>query len=379
MRLHSDYSQLRVAIVTDWMYGPGGSDRFVTQVLKLFPNAELFTAYYNSDSYFGRYEPEVKVNASFIQKLPLTHKLYRHYSFLAPLAFESMNFTGYDLVISLSAGPAKGVITAVDQPHISIILTPPRSLWDGESNVRASKLKGLYRVVSPLIAHYLRVWDRTAFERANLHLSISNYIAKKVVKIYGKETDVVYPGIDDWWFEPPSLESVKGENQKPYFLVVSRLYDYKRVDWAIKACMKNELDLLIVGEGPDRPYLETRVGDRIRFLGFQPDDQLKQLYKNAEALIFPGEEDYGYTPLEAMSQGTPVIAFNRGGVTETVVEGITGEFFGEINELSEKLAKFDKLKYNEKAIVENAKRFSEKQFRKDFIKQLDNFYAEKQE
>lgn len=368
--------ELKVAIVTDWMYGPGGSDRFVTQVMKVFPNATIFTAYFDKSAYEGRFEVNVPVMASFIQKLPFTRKLHRHYNLFTPVAFEGFDFIGYDLVISLSAGAAKGVITGVDQPHVSLILTPPRSLWDQESNVRSSKLKFIYAFFGQFVSNYLRIWDLSAVERADLHFAISNYIARKIDKVYRKKADVVYPGLDSWWFDA-DIKKVDSKIPKSYFLVVSRLFDYKRVDWAIKACQKNGQDLLIVGEGPDRPYLETWVGDRIRFMGNVTDPELKYLYKNAQALIFPGIEDYGYTPLEAMTQGTPVIAYNEGGVTETVVEGKTGEFFNSEEELHKKLANFEKLKYNETEIIKNARRFSEKKFQQDFIKKLEDFYNQK--
>ncbi|WKZ30870.1 MAG: glycosyltransferase [Candidatus Dojkabacteria bacterium] len=373
------FSKIRVAVVTDWMATPGGSDRLMEQLLKLFPQAAIFTSYYNRKAYQGTFAENYEVKTSFIQKMPFVRSLHRHYNVFTPLAFESFDFTGYDLVISLSAGAAKGVITKVDQPHISIILTPQRSLWDQESNVRGSRFRFFYKLASPFIANYMRSWDIAAFQRADLHLSISKYIADKVRKVYRADSEVLYPGIDECWFG----NEMRRPNQylpKSYFLVVSRLYDYKRIDWAIEACKKARKNLLIVGDGPDRRYLEKKAGNSkfINFLGWVDDLELKYLYKNAKALIFPGVEDFGYTPIEAMALGTPQVALREGGVKETVVEGKTGEFFESQEELCEKLAKFSKLKYNEKEIVRNAKRFSESQFQKNFIKYLNQLklYAE---
>jgi glycosyltransferase involved in cell wall biosynthesis len=356
---------LRVAIVTDWMLKPGGADRLLISMLKVIPNADIYTSIYFKDNYSGDFNIINNVYPSFLQKFPFKKKLARHYNLLTPIAFENFNLEKYDIVLSLSAGPAKGIISGFNNKHISIILTPPRYLWDKDSNFRASRLRFLYQFVTPFVSTYLRVWDKSTVLRSDKTISISKYIKSKVQKYYRIDSDLLYPGIGEFWFS-------KQPNQSGgYFLCVSRLYDYKRIDWAIKSAIEANRRLLIVGTGPDEKFLKKLVSkkDNIEFLGNISDIELKDLYSKADALIFPGVEDYGYVPLEAMASGTPVLGLNEGGVFETVEEGLTGEFFSTIEELTELLRNFDKSKYNHDNIVEYTRRFSEERFH-DNLRQI---------
>lgn len=373
-------SKYKVAIVTDWLLSPGGADRFLLSILKVFPKADVYTAVYNEDSYQGEFKIPATVKTTFLQKLPFRKRLSRHYNALTPIAFEDIDLRGYDFVISLSAGPAKGVITGLDQKHIAIILTPPRYLWDGEQNFRSSRFRKVYALFSPFVASYLRLWDLSSVKRIDHLISISNFIQHKVQKIYKKESEVIYPGLDVDWFSPGSGDDFRDLNlPKKYFLVVSRLYDYKKIDLAVRAAIETGVNLVVVGEGPDRPYLERISQGRvnIKFVGWIPKDTLKYIYSDSQALLFCGVEDFGLIPLEAMAQGTPVLAYNFGGVTETVVAGKSGEFFDSLEGLVVLLKGFRKGKYDREVIVGRAKEFSEERFHENFIKFLEKTVGER--
>lgn len=370
----------RVAIVADQMISFGGADREMFSILKLFPNADIFTIVFNKSAY-----PSItqKVYTSFVQKIPKPKSFYRHLKIFTPLVYESFDLRGYDLVISISAGPAKGVITCINQPHIAMVMTPPRSLWDNELNVRGSKFKWLYRSVSTLLNTYMRIWDYSISKRVDYWTANSKYIVQKIKKRYGVEATVIYPGIEKECFEKIS-EKEKERVRNQYgltgwngVLVVSRLYDYKRIDWAIRACISAGKQLLIVGEGPDRKYLERVANGNplVKFLGYIPDDRdIRVLYSMAELLLFCGIEDFGLVPVEAMAQGTAVFAYGEGGVLETVKEGVCGKFFKSEKELLRILKEFDKRGYNPREIVKRASLFTEEKFISNLKEYIQKVY-----
>lgn len=367
----------KVAIVADQMTSFGGADREMISMLKVFPQADIFTVLFYKEKY-----PMIKnkVYTSFVQKLTniLGKGFSRHLKILNPFVYENFSFDEYDLVISISAGPAKSVITGIHQPHLAMVMTPPRSLWDNELNVRGSKLKWLYRPLSNILNTYLRIWDVSIAKRVDYWSANSNFVARKIKKTYGVEPVVLYPGVEEKYFKK-IRDTEKGQeiirNLKERFtipddfvLVVSRLYDYKRVDWAIRACIASGNNLVIVGEGPDRKYLEkiSRGHSNLQFLGHIKDEEVKVLYEISKVLLFCGVEDFGLVPLEAMASGTPVLVYGYGGVLETVEEGVTGEFFSNEKELTNLLNDYRKNRYNEKDIVKHAQEFSEENFINNF-------------
>lgn len=361
-----------VAIVVDQMVSYGGADSELFSVLKLFPYAHIFTILIDKKKY-----PTIqnKIYTSFVQNFSnfLPKGFTRHLKIFTSFAYESFNLEGYNLVISISAGPAKGVITGIYQPHVAMVMTPPRSLWDNELNVRGSLFRWLYRPFSKIINTYMRVWDWSISKRVDYWVANSNYVAQKIRKIYGKESTVIYPGIIKHNFKKVNIRKIYNLPDK-FALVVSRLYDYKRVDWAIKACKKTNTNLVIIGEGPDLRYLKkiSKRDKRIRFLGFVPDSHRDSFFQEAEVLLFCGIEDFGLVPVESMSYGTPVLAYREGGVLETVKEKITGEFFKTEEELISLLKNFDKNRYNKQAIIAQSKNFTEEKFLINFQKFLIN-------
>ncbi len=373
----------KVAIVADQMTSFGGADREMYSMLKVLPNADIYTVLFYKEKY-----PTLKnkVYTSFVQKwTKIVGKGFsRHLKVLNPIAYENFDLAGYDLVISISAGPAKAVITGIDQPHLAMVMTPPRSLWDKELNVRGSKLKWLYKSLSNVLNTYLRIWDTSIAKRVDYWSANSQFIARKIKKTYGVDAKVIYPGVEKKYFEEGKDEKerkklIKKYNiPKDFVLVVSRLYDYKRVDWAIRACIESGENLVIVGEGPDRKYLENIAEghENIYFLGFITDPEVQTIYGIAKVLLFCGIEDFGLVPVEAMASGTPIFAYGYGGVLETVKAGVTGEFFMSEEELAKMLKNYDKNRYNEQAIKKHAQTFTEERFVSNFTKHLKEIYEQ---
>jgi glycosyltransferase involved in cell wall biosynthesis len=373
------YNLGKIAVIADQMTAFGGADREMLSVLKLFPDADIYTVLYNPKGY-RNVNIKQKIYTSFVQKFPLKYKFSKHLKILNPIAYESFNLDKYDTLISISAGPARGIIPSINQIHIALVMTPSRSLWDHELNVRASIFKGIYSPISKLLNTYLRIWDKTLIPRVDYWIANSKFIAKKIKKRYGVEAEVIYPGISQESFEQFSTEQIeqilkKYDLPKDFMLVVSRLYDYKRIDWAIEACIENDKHLVIVGDGPDKKYLKKLANGSplVHFLGFLENDrEVRMLYRQADALLFCGVEDFGLVPIEAMAQGTPILAYNEGGVTETVSEGTTGEFFKDQKQLSYILNHFNKRMYNPEEIIQRASGYTEKAF----LSNLDNYFAQ---
>jgi len=374
-----NYNPGRVAIIADQMTDFGGADREMLSVLKLFPKADIYTVLYNPLKY-SQMGIKQKVYTSFAQRLPFKFSISRHLKILNPIAYESFNFEKYDTLISISAGPARNIIPGIYQKHIAMVMTPPRALWDHELNVRSSGLKWLYKPISKIINNYQRILDFTTIPRVDNWIANSKFISKKIKKRYGVQSTVIYPGIEKENFREISLREVNTIKEKynlpeEFFLSVSRLYDYKRIDWAIKSCIQTNKNLVVVGKGPDTKYLKriSKGYKNIYFLGFlDSDSEVQALYKKAQGLLFCGIEDFGLVPIEAMAQGTPIVAYNKGGVTETVVGGKTGEFFDNQLELTDILNHFNKSMYNPKTVINRAKEFTEERF----LENLDNYLSQ---
>jgi glycosyltransferase involved in cell wall biosynthesis len=378
------------------MYSPGGGDRLMESVLATFPQAEIFTVFIDSKKYpqFDSLNKENSKNIHSIvseqsfsiifYKIPLTRWLFtRIINVLSPVLYETLDLTKFDLVISISARSAKGIITGIDTCHISIITTPPRFEWDKEEVILENKTGFGLGVISKFISTFFRIWDREAFIRADYVIAISKYIQTKISKYYTADSTVIYPGIKDFWFKPinnssdPILHSQLSTFN--YYYIQSRLYDSKRIDVAIRAAMKAKVNLVIVGEGPTYSKLKRvagkEFGKTIIFKGFLEDNLSKIYYSNAKAFIFPTVEDFGLVPIEAMACGIPVIAYGIGGNLETVIDDKTGIFFNSEAELVRILQNFDKNRYDKTEIIEHAKKFSEK----ELIENLRNFVAKKYE
>lgn len=331
----------KIAIVYDWIDTWGGVERVLLTLHEMFPHADFYTSYYDEKT--APWAKKLKIKTSFIQNLPNFIKKNRLLSLLLyPYAFESFNLSTYEIVISVSSSFAKSVITKPDTLHICYLLTPTRFLWVYPEIYTDSLLKKIF--FTPLAA-YLRKWDFIAAACPDYYLAISKTVQKRVRKYYQRNAQLLYPPFDtEYWTKIRANIKIPSKN---YFLVVSRLEKYKKIDLVIDVFNQINKDLIIVGKGTQLNRLKKRAKENIAFMHTVSDKELGALYQNAQALIMAQEEDFGYVALEAGIFGCPVIAYRAGGATETVIEGETGIFFDEQTEesLTKALAKFHTTSY----------------------------------
>ena len=345
---------MKIALVHDYLIRFGGAERVFLNLYKIFPKAEIFTILYNKDK-MGKYLSDAKIHTSFLQNFPFSLKRHRWLAPLMPTAVESFDLRNFDLIISSSSSFAKGLIIRPNAIHICYCHNPARFLWD-----YASQYDGGPAFFKKLLFHYLRIWDRSAANRVDYFIANSKTTAARIKKFYNREAKVIYPAVKTVFKEPSSSSK--------YFLIVSQLTPYKRIDLAIDVFNKLELPLVIIGQGRDRKRLEKMAKHNVKFLGWRSDKIVRRYLQNCTAFIFPGEDDFGIAPVEAMLFGKPVLAYRKGGVTETVLEGITGEFFDDL--ATESLA--DGLRrlimnidnYSPLVIRKTAEKFSQERFEK---------------
>jgi glycosyltransferase involved in cell wall biosynthesis len=364
-------SKKKVAIVYDRVNKWGGAEKVLLALHEIFPDAPLYTAVYSPNmAEWAKVFP--KVIPSFLQKIPLLNKHHEILGAFTPIAFETLNMTRMDLVISVTSEAAKGVITRPPTKHICYCLTPTRYLYSGYKyylNNPPSKLRWipLYKQISKPFLSYVKYWDQVAKQRPDQYLAISTEVQKRIKKYYGRESEVIYPPVDVEKFKIRDSQFTK--RKQSYYLVVSRLVPYKRIDLAVKAFNQLEDKLIVVGIGSEENYLRSIAKDNIEFRGFVDDDEVVALMKNAKAFIYPQEEDFGITAVEVQAAGCPVIAYKAGGVLDTVVDGKTGIFFKEQSEgsLIKAIERFKRLSFRKDALVANAKVFSKEKFQKKFL------------
>ena len=356
---------MKIAFVHEYLNQFGGAERMLQVLCALYPRAPIYTLLYDRDSTGGVFEGRV-IKTSFLQNLPFTKKHHRVFPLLMPLAIEQFDFSEYDFVISLSASFAKGIITKPRTKHICYCLTPPRFLWDNSQKfVEEFGYPKLVKKFLPPFITYLRIWDKEASLRVDEFWSISYFIQDRIKKYYSKDSRVIYP--------PVNVSKFHVSNKiNNYFFTAGRLVSYKRFDLAVKAFNENGLTLKIVGAGPEFNKLKSIARKNIEFLGLVSDENLAKLYSNAQACIFPQEEDFGIVPLESMASGRPVIAYRAGGAVETIIENKTGVFFDEQNQESLQAAveRFYTLKFSSEICRSHAEKFDIEIFKNDILKNL---------
>lgn len=351
---------IKVALVHDWLTGFAGAEQVLLALHEIFPEAPIYTSVWNKEK--TPQFSQATVIPSYLQKFPGAIGHHQLFIPLMPQAFESFDFKGFDVIISITTGLSKGIITQPDQLHIAYCNTPPRYLWRlGNDTRNEGRLDSGLR---NWISHKLRIWDIVSADRVDAFLANSHTVAERVAKIYRKPSTVIYPPVNTNRFSP--------SDKKPgnYMLSVGRLVEYKRVDLIIQACLAAGCPLKIAGEGPERSKLEQLAAGHptIEFLGRVPDADLKELYGQALAFIFAAEEDFGIVPVEAMSAGRPVIAYRKGGATETVEDGITGLFFDQQtpDSLATVLRTFQAEQFDSQRIRRHAEKFDKKVFQTKF-------------
>ncbi|OGC47163.1 hypothetical protein A2886_00770 [candidate division WWE3 bacterium RIFCSPHIGHO2_01_FULL_42_13] len=357
---------MRVALVHDDLIQFGGAENLLLALHEIWPEAPIYTAVASRKWKKICKDKKIDLRTSFMQNLPFSVQLNRYYApfLIHPLAFESFDFSGFDLVISSSARYAHGIITKPETLHICYMNSPGRMFWEpsryfeDETYGLLKPFKFLARPFLSLPLSYLREWDYIAAQRPDYFIANSTSARERIKKYYGREAEVIYPFVDYEKFS--RHEFVLGD----YYIVLTRLAYWKKVDLAIEACNKLKLNLKIISEGPALAYLKKIAGPTIEFLGYVDDEKRNIILSGVRALINTQEEDFGIVPLEAMASGKPVIAFGKGGAVETVIPGKTGEFFYEQSSdaLISLLTAFHPEKYDPEMCREQAKRFEKSVF-----------------
>jgi glycosyltransferase involved in cell wall biosynthesis len=355
----------RVALVHDWLTGMRGGEKILEVFCELFPHATIYSTIHNE----GMMSPPIermKIKTSFIQHLPLKATKYRHYLPLMPAAIDALDFSEYDFILSTSVAVAKAAKPRRDAVHICYCNTPMRYIWDQYEEYFRKERAGLVtRTAMALVAPYLRRWDVRTSDRVHHFIANSHNVAERISRIYHRSSDVIYPPVST------DLFSVS-EKDSGYYLIVSALVPYKRVDLAIETFNRLGEKLLVVGTGPEMEKLKKTANINIEFLGWQSDDDLSKLYAGCRALIFPGVEDFGIVPLEAMASGKPVVAFAKGGALETVVgdgDSPTGIFFREqtVDALIDAVKTLSRMKFDPYAIRRHTEKFDRKEFKQQIM------------
>jgi glycosyltransferase involved in cell wall biosynthesis len=354
---------LRVAIVHDWLNQIGGAEGVLETLVEMFPGAAIYTSIYWPDAMPALYR-QWDIHTTWMDRLPGIHRRHQPYLLFYPLAFGGLELRGFDLVISNKSAFCMGVQTAPGTRHLCYCLTPTRFVWDYENYVRREQVGAFTRsLVRPFLGRLQR-WERAAADRVGTFVAISGAIQDRVRRYYERESDIVYPPVDTARFVP----SPQGGNDD-YFLIVSRLVPYKRIDLAVRAFTDLGLPLWIAGSGRDRASLEAMAGDNVRFLGRVPDEDLGRLMARCRAFVFPGLEDFGIAPVQAMAAGRPVIAFAGGGALDYVVEGVTGTFFHEQSpgSLVDTVSRFDAAAFAPSEIRAHAEKFDAQVFKTNLM------------
>ncbi len=362
--LGPDGKVLRVAIVAELLVKMGGAERVVKKLAEMYPSAPIYTLLYD-ETVCGKDFPRERVRTSFLQKMPAF--LRRRYRWLLPwmpLAIESLDLSDYDLVISSSSAFAHGILTDTETLHVSYCHTPMRFAWDYTHEYLSDRwFNPLKRWLARRTLEKIRVWDKIAADRPDVYLANSRHVSQRISKYYRLQSEVLYPPVEVGKFE------VSG-NDEGYFLILSTLAAYKKIDLAVNLFNKTGKRLLIIGEGPERSFLESIAGKNVEILGRLSEEDCKKHLENCHALVFPSEEDFGISMIEALACGKPVLAYRAGGALEFIRPGFNGELFAEqtLASMEDGLAKMllNLSKYDGRKIREETLRFSSDRFEKEF-------------
>lgn len=372
----------RVAIIHEWFTKIAGSEKVVEQILHLFPQADIFVVYADPETVKATlFLQSHRIESSFISKLPRANKSYRSYLPLMPLAVEQFDLSAYDIVISSAHAVCKGVLTGPDQLHISYVHSPIRYAWDLQHQYlrESSLVNGLKAWVAKWLLHKIRIWDYRTAAGVDHFVANSRFIGRRIHKVYGRKSDVIYPPVDVNAFD-------FCEHKQDYYMTASRLVPYKRMDLIVQAfAQMPDKKLVVIGDGPEMPKLRALVAPNVTLLGYQSFEALKRYMQQARAFVFAAEEDFGITPVEAQACGTPVIAYGKGGSRETVVDSpdptkATGIWFAEqsVDSLVSAIERFESLPspISPQVCRQHAERFSIERFRGEFSQYVNQRWVE---
>jgi glycosyltransferase involved in cell wall biosynthesis len=366
---------MRVAIIHEWLSTYGGSERMTEEFLNLYPDADLFTLVDFFPAQLRHFLDGKKITCSFIQRMPFARKHFRWYLPLMPLAVEQFDLSDYDLIISNAHAVAKGVLTRPHQLHISYVQSPMRYAWDLEKGYldAAGMNRGLKAIGARSLMHYMRMWDTRTANGVDQFIANSSFVARRIHKTYGRDSTVVHPPVDVDRFE-------LREDKDDYYITVSRLVSYKRIDLLVDAFTAMPARrLVVIGDGPELARIKARASRNVEIVGHQPFAVMKDLLAGARAFMFAAEEDFGIAPVEAQACGTPVIAYGRGGIRDTVVPWETGIFF-DSQTPEAVIAAVDEFEqmdgFDPRRIRLNAERFSTSRFKREFERVMSAALAE---
>lgn len=348
---------MKVALVHDWMNQIGGAEDVLEALVSVYPEAPIYTSMYAPEKMPAHWQ-NWDIRTSFLDRAPFIHRKQQLYFPLYPLAFEQHDLRGYDVVISNKSGFCHGVITGPETVHICYCLTPTRYVWRYQQYAEQEGLGRLARgMLQPFLA-WLRVWDRLAADRVDHFVAISQEVRRRIGKVYRREAAIIYPPVDVHRFAPAN-------KIEDYYLIVGRLVPYRRIDLLIAAFNKMARPLLIAGSGRDRERLEALAGPTVQFLGYVPDADLPDLFARCRAFVFPGEEDFGIAPIQAMAAGRPVIAYAAGGALDSVIPGQTGALFAEqsVDGIIQAVEAFDAVTVDTAVIRRHAEQFDSAVFK----------------
>ena len=354
---------MKTAIVHDWLTTFGGSELVLKEILETYPSP-IFTLFYDEKFIEDFFSSDTQITPSFLQKIPFIEKTYRNLLPVFPRAIESFGLSGYDLILSSSHSVAKGVLTTSEQLHICYCSSPMRYVWD----LYFEHLNGsgtLKKILMQILTPRLRAWDLLSAPRVDHFIANSRYIAKRIAKVYGRTADVIYPPVDvDQYF--------LSKDKEEYYITISRLVPYKRVDLMVEAFQHlPDRKLLILGDGPEMQRLKKIAPKNVELLGFVKQEQCKILLSKARAFLFMAKEDFGISPVEAQSAGVPVIAYGKGGTLETVLHHKTGLFFEHqtAESLLQAIAAFEKYEehFDPMLIRSHALQFSKERFKREYF------------
>lgn len=368
-----------VGLVHDWLPVYAGAERVLEQMINVYPESSLYSLIDFIADEDREFLQGKSVETSFLQSLPFAESAYRYYLPLAPIAIEQFDLTDHDVVVSSSYAVAKGVLTRADQLHVSYVHSPIRYAWDlyHDSLNGSGRLQGLRGLVARLVLHYMRLYDVSTARRVDVFLANSRHVAQRIWKTYRRPAHIIYPPVEvDRFTMTPDKED--------YYLAMSRLVPYKRMDLIVEAFTEMpDKELIVIGDGPEYKTLKKKAGPNVSMLGYQPDEAVEHYMERARAFVFAAEEDFGIVPVEAQACGTPVIAYGCGGVTETVQPGVTGVFFRqqEASHLQNAVAEFERIEpqLNPEEIRAHAEQFAPPVFRKAFSEFITAAYEDFQE
>jgi glycosyltransferase involved in cell wall biosynthesis len=363
----------KIAIVCDWLTNLGGAERVILDMHEAFPDAPIYTSIYNPEK-LPQFK-DAKIISSFIQKWPLAKKAHQLYLGLMPYAFESFDLSDYDIVLSSSFACSKGVITKPETLHVCYCHNPTRYVWDDSHQyLKEHGFPGIIKAIAKPLLHKIRMWDSLAAKRVDNYIANSNFVSKRIKKYYHADSKVIHPGVR---FTKSEI-SLKAEKED-YYIAAGRLKAYKKFDLLVKAFNQTQKKLYIIGRGEHLNYLKKiNTNPNTEFLGFVDEEDLKHYFQNAKALLFPQCEDFGIIPIEAQYFGCPVIAYNKGGATETVINKKSGILFQKqnVDSIIKAIDEFEELDLNPADIHKHAQKFQSKNFQEQLKKYVHEAYTD---